>query len=106
MPYCKPNKCFILTLSESWENINFPKTGGSWRKSSTVMTERQANAFSGIIINISSNLELISIHKLLDTIESSSIIKNFTSDSLFLNAALDLSNKPSNFIPGLIPRPE
>ena len=66
------------------------------------MTERPANAFSGIITNISSNLELISIHKLLDTIESSSIIKNFTSD----RAAVNLSFKPSNFISGLIPRPE
>ena len=70
------------------------------------MAERPANSSSGIIVNISSNLELISIHKLLDTIESSSIITNFTSDSLFLKAALDLSFKPSNFIPGLIPRPE
>ena len=38
--------------------------------------------------------------------ESSLIIKKFTSDNLFLNVALDLSFKPDNFIPGLIPRRE
>ena len=46
------------------------------------------------------------VHKLLDTIESSSIIKNFTSNNLFLKAALDMIFRPSNFVPGLIPRPE
>ena len=56
----------------------------------TVIAERPGNAFSGIIINISPNLESISVHKSLDTIESSSIINNFTSDNLFLKTALDL----------------
>ena len=31
------------------------------------------------------------VHKLFGTIESLSVIKNFTSDNLFLKAALDLS---------------
>ena len=56
----------------------------------TVIAERAGNAFLGIIINISPNLESISVHKSLDTIESSSIINNFTSDNLFLKTALDL----------------
>ena len=42
----------------------------------------------------------------LDTIDSSWIIKSFTSDNLFLKAALDSSFKSSNLIPGLIPRRE
>ena len=48
----------------------------------------------------------MSVHKSLDTTESSSIIKNFFSDNLFLKAALDLSFKSSNFVLGLILRPE
>ena len=56
--------------------------------------------FSGIIINVAPNLGSISVHKSLDAIESTSIVKNFTSDGLFLKAALDLSFKPSNFVPG------
>ena len=60
--------------------------------------------FSGIIINISPNLESISVHKRLDTIESLFIIKDLASDNSFHKAALDLLFKPSNFVPGLIPR--
>ena len=68
----------------------------NWRPSNT----------SSIYIYISCNLELISTHKSLDTIDSSSIVKNVTSDNLFFIAALDLSFKPSKLIPGLIPRPK
>ena len=57
-------------------------------------------------MNISHSLESISVPKLLNTIESSSVIKSLTSDSLFFKAALYLSIKPSNFVPGLILRPE
>ena len=70
------------------------------------MTERPVHAFSRIIIIIYPNLGSLSVHKSLVTIESSSIINNFTSDNLFLKSTLDLSFKPSNFVPGLIPRPE
>ena len=103
---CKPNKSLILSLSEKWGNISFLLTGAGWSKSATVITERPVNDFSGIVMNISPNLESISVHKSVDTIESSSIINNFTSNSLFLKAALDLSFKPSNFVPGLIETPE
>ena len=48
------------------------------------------------------NLESISAQISLDTIESSFLIKNFTSANLFLKSTLDLPFKPSN----LIPRPE
>ena len=97
---------FHTILIRKWEKHKFSKDWRKLKKVATVVTERPRNAFSGIIKNISFSLELISIHKLLDTIESSSIIKNFISDSLFLKAVLDLSFKPTNFIPGLIPRPE
>ena len=70
------------------------------------MPERPAIGFSGIIINISSGLELIPVHKSLDTIEDSSITNNLTSDNLFLQATLHFSFKPSKFVPSLIPRPE
>ena len=103
---CKPTKCFILSLSENWENIGLPLIEGSWSKSATAVTERTASAFSGNIIDISHKLESISVHKSLDTIKSSSIINSFTSDSLFLKAALDLSIISSNFVPGLIARLE
>ena len=69
------------------------------------MTERPANAFSENIINIFINLDSISVHKSLDNLESSSIIKHITSDNLFPNAALDILFKPNSFVPGLIPRP-
>ena len=82
------NKYFILSLSENWENISFPLTGGRWSKSATVITERLTNAFLGMIINTSSNLEPISVH------------------NLFVAVALDFSFRRSNFDPGLIPRPE
>ena len=95
------NKCFMLPLSENWENISFLLTEVSWSNSGT--TEKLANAFSGIIINFSPILESISVHKSLDTIESSSI---YQVHKLFLKAAFDLSFKPSGFIPILIPRPE
>ena len=62
------------------------------------MTERPENVFSVIAINLSPNLEWISLYKSLETIEQSSIIKNFNSDNLFLEAALDFSFKPSNFV--------
>ena len=62
------------------------------------MTERSENVFSVIVINISANLEWISLYKYFDTIEESSIIKNFNSDNLFLEAALDFSFKLSNFV--------
>ena len=39
------------------------------------------------------NLKSISVQSSLDTLESSSINKNFTSNNLFLEAALDLSFK-------------
>ena len=84
------------------KKINFPKTTGNWWKSPTVIPETPANTFS-IIINISCNLQLISTHKSLDIIDSSSKIKNFTYDNLFLKA-LGLSFKPSNLIPSLLPR--
>ena len=102
--YCKPNVSYYPY--QKITNISFPLTGVSCSKSATVITERPTNTFSGIIINISPNLESISVHKLFDTIESSSIINNFIYDNLFLKAALDLSFKPSNFVPGLIARPE
>ena len=59
-----------------------------------------------MVFQESSNFESISVHKSLDTIESSSIINNFTSDNLFLKAALNLPFKPSNFVLNLIPRTE
>ena len=62
--------------------------------------------FWGIIINIAPNLGSISVHKSLDIIKSTSIAKNITSDGIFLKAALDLWFKPSNFVPGVIARPE
>ena len=65
-----------------------------------------SSEFQGIIISIFPNLESNSVHRSLDTLESSSIIKNFTSDNLFLKAALDMSFKTSGFIPGLVPKPE
>ena len=52
-------------------------------------------------MNISHSLESISVPKLLNTIESSSVIKSLTSDNLFFKAALYLSIKPSNFVPGV-----
>ena len=55
---------------------------------------------------MSSNPESIPVYKSLETMERSSIIKHFSSDNLFLKAALDLSFEPSDFIPGLIPIPE
>ena len=61
---------FHTILSEHWENTSSPLTGGSWSKSATVITERPANVFSGTIINIAHNLELISVHKSFDTTEN------------------------------------
>ena len=85
----------MLSLSDS-----------NWSKSATGITERPANVVSGIIINISPNLESISVYKLLETIEISSIINNSSSDNLFLKAALDFSFKPSNFFLGFISKSE
>ena len=99
---CEPYKRFILSSSKIHGNLTFSLAGGGWSKSATVITEIPANAFSGIIKNISPNLESISVHKYLYTKESSSIIKNFASDNLFLKMALDLSFIPSNYVPGLI----
>ena len=64
---------------------SFPVTGGSSTKSATVKTERLANAVSGIILNISPNLESLSVHKSRETMESSSIIDNFTSVTYFFS---------------------
>ena len=61
---------FHTTLSENCENLDFPLNGVSWSKSVTVITERPANAFSGIIINISANHESISFHNSLEAIKS------------------------------------
>ena len=90
---------------EKWENKSFPLTGGTWSNSDRVTTERPGNIFSGIIIV---SPKLLPIETLmpckpwnLDTIENSSIIKNLTSNNLFLKVALDLSFKQSSFIPGL-----
>ena len=66
-------------------------------EASQLESEKPANAFSGTIINISLNPEYVFVHKSLDTIESSSIIKSFTSDKLFFKATLDFSFKPSNY---------
>ena len=63
----------------------YPVTGGSSTKSATVKTERLANAVSGIILNISPNLESLSVHKSRETMESSSIIDNFTSVTYFFS---------------------
>lgn len=41
----KPNECFMITLSKIWENISFSLSGGSWKKSATVITEIRANTF-------------------------------------------------------------
>ena len=97
---------FHSILIRELRKYRFSSDWGSWSKSVTAITERSANSFSGIVIIISPNLEWIYVHKSLYTIECSSIINNFTSDSLFLNAALDLSLKPSNFVPSLVSRPE
>ena len=48
----------------------------------------------------------MSVHKSLDTIKSSSVINYFTFDNLILRTELDMSIKPINFVPGLIPRSE
>ena len=96
-------------LSKNRKNISFPLIGESSTKSAGVIIEIPANTFLRIIINISPNLELISLHKSVDTlesIESSSIIKKLTSVNLFLKVALELSFKRSSFAPGLILRPE
>ena len=84
------------------EKITLPMTGGSGNMPTSVITETAANAFSGIIINIFPKLESVSVHKSLNTIETSSIVKNFTFDNLFLGANLYLSSKSSIFVPGLI----
>ena len=103
---CKPNNCFIVSLSENWENVSFSLTEGSWSKLARVITERPTNTIPRILINISPNLESIAIHKLLETIENLSIVNYVTSDSLFFVTALDFSFKPSNFVTGLSPRPK
>lgn len=81
--------------------FSFPLTRRSWRNSALVITKTPANLFIGIITNTSLNLESIFFYKSLDTTESYSIIKNST-----FKATLDLSIRPSNFDPGLIPKPE
>ena len=72
----------------------------------SLLYQQKQMFFWGIIINIAPNLGSISVHKSLDIIKSTSIAKNITSDGLFLKAALDLWFKPSNFVPGVIARPE
>ena len=76
-------------------------TEGRWRMSATVITERPVNSFLGII-NTSPNPKSIFLHKSLDTTECSSTIKNNTCNKLYLEAALDLSFRPSNFDTDLI----
>ena len=88
----RPNKCYILPLSEISENISFPLTGVSWSKSVSLIAERPANPISGITWYHSKFIIII--------------ISNFTSGNRFLKVALDLLFKPSNFVPGLIPRPD
>ena len=81
--------------------MSFPLTGGSWKKSAILITERLVNGFSGIIVNTSPNLQ-----SSLETIEISSIIWHFISDNLFPKAVLDLSSPLSNFVPSLTLGPE
>ena len=69
--------------------------------SAMVITKIPTYAFIGII-NTSPNLELIFVNKSLDTRESSSTVKNFTCNKLFLEAVLYLSFRPSNFDADLI----
>ena len=93
----KPNKCFNHSDQKItkiyvflWLEVVVEK------KSARVRTERPANAFPGIIINISLNVESTTVQKSLDI--RWSIIKNLIS--------LDLSFKSNNFVLGLIPRTE
>ena len=41
-----------ILIRKMRQYISVPLTGGSWSRSATVITERPANAFSGIITNI------------------------------------------------------
>ena len=101
----KPMKYFMLSISENCWNINVPLTGGSWRKSATVTTEKSANV---LFRHKHFFQPWISIHSLMSSYHRKfiSISKHFTYDNLFFKAALDLSLKQSNFVPSLIPRPE
>ena len=58
------------------------------------------------IINTSRKLESLFVHKSFDSTKSSSTIKNFSCNKLFLEAALDLLFRPSNFDADLIQIPE
>ena len=58
------------------------------------------------IINTSRKLESLFVHKSFDNTKSSSTIKNFSCNKLFLEAALDLLFRPSNFDADLIQIPE
>ena len=74
-------------------------TGDRWRKSAMVITKIW-------IINTSHKLESLFVHKFIDTKKSLSTIKNFSCNKLFLEAALDLLFRPSNFDTDLIQIPE
>ena len=71
---------FHTTTFTKLRKISFNLTGDSW-KSATIETERPANYFSGIIINISPKFESISDHRSIDTLKCPSIINNFTSSN-------------------------
>ena len=60
---CKSNQCYMLPLSENWKG--FPLTAGNWRRLATVITKKPANVFLGIIINISSKTQCLSINHLI-----------------------------------------
>ena len=72
----------------------------------TIINERPANVFSGIIIDISPNLKPVPAHKSLDVIESSSNNEKFPSNESFLEIALDFAFKSSNFVAHSVPRQE
>ena len=85
----------VINLYYSYHNIKkilvFPWPEiVEWCQLQSYLKEQQ-KLFSEIIINSSSNLESIFIHKSLDTIYSSFIIKNFISGNLFLKTALVFS---------------
>ena len=96
---CKPNKCFMLSLSVNSENIRVSLTRCShkWKTNKCFFRNYHKR---------SPNLESTYVHKSLNTIERLSIIKRFTFDNLFLKGALNLSFKQSNVVPNLIPRAE
>ena len=89
----------MLSLSENWENVrdSLTRCSHKWKTNKCFFRNYHKHP---------PNLESISVHKSLDTIERLSIIKRFTFDNLFLKGALNLSFKQSNVVPNLIPRAE